>query len=105
MSETDAPNYLRAWREHRGLSQAELGERIGTSHQVVGYLERGRTELSAKWLRKIAPALDTTPGMLLEHDPSDLDADIIDIWAHASLREKRQLTEIAKTITKTGTDD
>ena len=39
------------------MSQVELAERVGTSHQVIGYLERGRTELSAKWLLKLADAL------------------------------------------------
>ena len=99
------PNYLRAWREYRGLSQPELAELIGTSHQVIGYLERGRTQLSAKWLRRLAPALSTTPGMLLDHDPHELTGDVIDMWRHASLRERQQLTDIAKTITRTGTDD
>src|SRR3546814_5563962 len=60
MDEDDSnggPNHLRAWREFRKMSQPELADAIGTSHQVIGYLERGRTQLSAKWLRKLAPAL------------------------------------------------
>lgn len=96
-------NHLKAWREYRGLSQHELAEKVGTSHQVIGYLERGRTQLSAKWLRTIAPALDTTPGMLLDHDPHDLSADIIDIWSHMDTRQKRQFSVIARELT--GTDD
>jgi transcriptional regulator with XRE-family HTH domain len=99
------PNHLRAWREYRSLSQEELADKIGTSHQVIGYLERGRTQLSAKWLRKIAPALKTTPGMLLDHDPHELSADVIDIWSRASEREKRQIADIARTLIRTGTDD
>lgn len=99
------PNHLRAWREFRGLSQVELAERAGTTHQVIGYLERGRTQLSAKWLRKLAPALDTTPGMLLDHDPHELSADVIDIWTHATERERRQIADIARTLVRTGTDD
>ena len=106
MSDDDpngGPNHLKAWREYRGLSQAELADKIGTSHQVIGYLERGRTQLSAKWLRQLAPALDTTPGMLLDHDPTELNADVIDMWTHASAREKRQIADIARTLT--GTND
>lgn len=101
--ENGGPNHLRAWREYRGLSQPELAERIGTSHQVIGYLERGRTQLSAKWLRKLAPALDTTPGMLLDHNPNDLSTDIIDIWSHMDKRQQRQIADIARTLT--GTDN
>jgi transcriptional regulator with XRE-family HTH domain len=99
------PNHLEAWRKYRGLSQAELAEKAGTSHQVIGYLERGRTQLSAKWLRKLAPILETTPGMLLDHDPTELDSDVVDMWTHATARERRQIADIARTITRTGTDD
>lgn len=98
------PNHLKAWRELRGLSQQQLGEDVGTTQHQIAYLESGERGLSAKWLRKLSAALDTTPGMLLDHDPNDLDADIIEIWATASNRQKRQLAEIARTILKTGTD-
>jgi transcriptional regulator with XRE-family HTH domain len=97
------PNYLKAWREFRKLTQADLAERVGTNANMIGYLESGERGLSAKWLRKLAPALDTTPGLLLDHDPAELDSDIIDIWAHADKRQKAQLSEIAKTLTRTGT--
>ena len=108
MDETDSnggPNHLKAWREYRHMSQQELADAISTSHQVIGYLERGRTQLSAKWLRRLAPALKTTPGMLLDHDPAELDRDMIDLWVNASTRERRQIASIATTITRTGTED
>lgn len=108
MDENDpngGPNYLRAWREHRGLSQPELADKVGTSHQVIGYLERGRTQLSAKWLRKLAEALDTTPGHLLEHDPTEMQADILDIWSHINERDRAQATRVLRSFVKTGTDD
>ena len=99
------PNHLRAWREFRDMSQERLAEMSGTSHQVIGYLERGRTQLSAKWLRRLAPPLETTPGMLLDHDPHDLDRDLIDLWLNAPELERRQIVSIARTIVRTGTDD
>jgi transcriptional regulator with XRE-family HTH domain len=101
----DGPNFLRAWREFRKLTQAELAEKVGTNQNMIAYLENGERGLSAKWLRKLAPALGTTPGHLLDHDPNDMSADIFDIWMHADLRQRRQLSDIAKTIVKTGTDD
>lgn len=97
------PNHLRAWREFRKLTLAELAERVGTNANMIGYLESGDRGLSAKWLRKLAPALRTTPGLLLDHDPHELDSDILDIWVHGSEREKRQITEIAKALVRTGT--
>lgn len=101
------PNHLRAWREFREKSQEELADAIGTSHQVIGYLERGRTQLSAKWLRKIAPALKTTAGMLLDHDPYTLDKDMIEMWVNADDQDKRQIIDLAKVVIRgrTGTDD
>jgi transcriptional regulator with XRE-family HTH domain len=99
------PNHLQKWREIRGLSQAELAERVGTNQNMIGYLEAGQRGLSAKWLRRLAPALDTTPGMLLDQDPTLLDRDLLEIWATASTRERRQITDIASAIVKTGTDD
>jgi transcriptional regulator with XRE-family HTH domain len=99
------PNFLRAWRTFRKLTQEQLAELVGTNPNMIQYLETGERGLSAKWLRRLAPALDTTPGMLLDHDPHQLDSDIIDIWSHAGAREKRQMSEIAKTILRTGTND
>lgn len=97
------PNYLRAWREFRKLSRDQLAEKVGTNTNMILYLETGERGLSAKWLRRLAPALDTTPGMILDHDPNDLDSDVIDIWARAGDRERRQISEIAKTLLRTGT--
>lgn len=99
------PNFLRAWRMHRKMTQEQLAEAVGTNANMIQYLETGERGLSAKWLRRLAPALDTTPGMLLEHDPDQLDADVLDIWAHGDLRQKRQLSEIAKALLRTGTHD
>lgn len=106
MPESDkngGPNHLKAWRLHRGMTQEQLAEAVGTNPNMIGYLESGERGLSAKWLRKLAPALDTTPGMILDHDPAELDSDIIDIWAHADRRQRAQLSEIAKTLIRTGT--
>ena len=99
------PNHLQAWRLFRKMTQAELAEKVGTNQNMIGYLENGERGLSAKWLRRLAPALKTTPGMLLDHDPSELSADILDIWGSADVRQRRQIADIAKTIVRTGTDD
>lgn len=105
--ENQAPNNLRAWRRFRGLTQAQLAEIVGTNANMIGYLENGQRDLSSKWLRRLAPALDTTAGMLLDHNPLELDADIIDIWTSATAMQRRQLVDLAKVVVpgKTGTDD
>lgn len=101
------PNHLRAWMEFRKVKGVELAKSLGgnVTPGMVSDLVNSNRALSAKWLRRLAPHLGTTPGMLLDHDPSELDSDILEIWATASNRQKRQLSEIARTILKTGTDD
>lgn len=105
MDKNAGPNHLRAWREHRKLTQEQLAEKVATTGSVIAMLEAGERGLSAKWLRKLAPALETTPGHLLDHNPSEMDADVFDIWMHADNRQRRQIADIAKTIVRTGTHD
>lgn len=100
------PNNLRAWRLHRKLSQEQLAAKVGTSSNMIQYLESGERGLSLKWLRRLADALDTTPGHLADYDPSDVpDADIFDFWSKKLDRDQRlQLARIAEALTKTGTE-
>lgn len=101
------PNNLRAWRLHRKLTQAQLAERVGTNANMIQYLEAGERALSLKWLRRLADALDTTPGHLADYDPNDVeDAEIFDFWSQKlDPDQRRQLARIAEALTKTGTGD
>lgn len=98
-------NYLRAWREFRGLTQEELAERSGTTNAVISLLESEKRSLSAKWLRRFAEALDTTPGHILDHDPNELNSDIIDIWTHIAKDDREQAARVLRSFIKTGTHD
>jgi len=98
------PNHLAAWREYRQMTQQKLADAVGTNANMISMLENAERGLSAKWLRRLAPVLDTTPGMLLDHNPFDLNSDVIDIWSRADVRQKRQLSEIAQTLIKDGTN-
>lgn len=51
------PNRIRELRKACGLTQAELGDRIGISSVHVGHLELGRRELSLSMMQAIARAL------------------------------------------------
>jgi transcriptional regulator with XRE-family HTH domain len=107
------PNYLRAWRlfrpgkDGKPMTQEELASRVKppTNANMIQYLETGERGLSAKWLRRLADALGTTPGMILEHDPNELDSDVVDIWVNGDPRQRMQLTEIAKALLRTGAKD
>lgn len=99
------PHFLREWRKFRGLTQQALADAVGTSKTVVSEMERGNLQLSPKWLRKFAPVLETKPGYILDHDPNELNTDIIDIWAHIDIGDREQAARVLRSFMKTGTDD
>jgi transcriptional regulator with XRE-family HTH domain len=89
-------NYLRAWREHRRMTQAKLAEAVGTTGAVISLLESGERGLSDKWLRKLAPVLGTRPGHLLEVDPADVSNDILEIWAEIPEDRRDQARDVLR---------
>lgn len=96
-------NHLRAWREFKGLTQAELAELVGTADNVISLLESGDRGLSDKWLRKLAPALQTSPGFLLDYDPNDLDAQFLEAALSVAPESRAQVLQILRTFRRTGT--
>jgi transcriptional regulator with XRE-family HTH domain len=97
------PHYLREWRKFRHLTQQQLADAVGTSKTVVSEMERGNLQLSPKWLRKFAPVLRTQPGYIIDHDPEELDNDIIDIWSRIDLQDREQAARVLRSFVKTGT--
>lgn len=98
MAGKHGPNHLKAWREYRRLTQERLAEAIGTTKAVISHLEVGERGLSDKWLRKLAPALGTSPGYLLDHDPNHLPTDILDIWLSIPEGERGQALRVLETF-------
>lgn len=101
---TVSVNHLRAWREYRRLTQAELAEKIGTTDNVISLLESGGRRLSDKWLYRLAPALQTRPGFLLEFDPGDADLSILEAITNVAEDRKGEALRLLG-IFKTGTND
>jgi transcriptional regulator with XRE-family HTH domain len=97
------PNHLRAWRIFRKMNGADLAKALEITPGMVSDLENSKRGLSAKWLRRLAPVLKTTPGLLLDHDPRSLDSDVLEIWIAAGLREREQIVGAARAIVRTGT--
>jgi transcriptional regulator with XRE-family HTH domain len=87
-------NYLKAWREFRGLTQEQLAEKIDTTGGVVSMLESGDRKLSPKWLRRLAPALNTSAGFILDHDPHELPTDVLEIWADIPEESRTQAIRV-----------
>ncbi len=104
MAKRESENHLQAWRKFRRLTQQQLADAVEppTTKQVIQALESGQNGLSDKWLRRLAPALGTTPGYLLDYDPDSIDAELIEAAREASKGGKRdQVLSILKTFTGT----
>lgn len=97
-------NFLKAWRLYRRKTQDELAEAVGTTKAVISLLENEKRPLSSKWLRKLAVALDTQPGHILDHDPEHVPAEIYDLWSHMNLDDRQQAARILRTFDRTGSD-
>ena len=96
MDKNDGPVFLKAWREHRGLTMEQLAELVGTSSGQIAMLESGERGLSTKCARKLAAALETTPGTLLDYPPTESPANVVNIWSRASASERDRLERLAE---------
>jgi transcriptional regulator with XRE-family HTH domain len=94
--------FIREWRQHRNLTLEQLAGRLEMTASLLSMLERGQRGYRQETLEAIADALQTDTGSLIMRNPKDNDA-IWSIWDHAKLGERQMITEIARTIVKTGT--
>jgi transcriptional regulator with XRE-family HTH domain len=65
---------IKKYRTIAGISQAELAERVGVSHEFIRRNEskKGRKSFSVDTLWKISVALDVNPGVLFDIDIDEL---------------------------------
>lgn len=98
------PNHLRAWMLYRKINGAELAGLLGVTPGMVSDLVNSKRALSAKWLRRIAPHLKTTPGLLLDHDPRALDNNVVEMWVNSGPEDRRRIVMVAKAAVSMGTD-
>ena len=61
---------IKKYRNIAGISQAELAERVGVSHEFIRRNEskKGRKSFSVNTLWKVSLALGINPGLLFELD-------------------------------------
>jgi DNA-binding XRE family transcriptional regulator len=64
----DGASPIRAWREHRGLTQRALAEAAGIAAPYLSQLEAGRRRGTAAVLRKLAGVLGAEVDDLIEDD-------------------------------------
>ena len=63
---------LRIARQRRGLSQAELAARAGTSQPVISAYERGRRDPTTGTLRRLVAAAGERLELRLSAEPPDI---------------------------------
>ena len=61
---------IKKYRKIAGISQAELAEKVGVSHEFIRRNEsqKGRKSFSVDTLWKVSLALNINPGLLFEID-------------------------------------
>jgi transcriptional regulator with XRE-family HTH domain len=65
-----ASHFLLQWRNHRGLTQEQLAERIEMSRENYSKIERGLVPYNQDFLEAVAEALACEPADLIMRDPS-----------------------------------
>lgn len=93
-------HYLKEWRDYRGLTQEQLADKAKTAANVISHLETGDRRLSDKWLMRLAPHLNTTPGSILDYDPNEIDTTLQEIWANISQADRPQAARVFETFRK-----
>jgi transcriptional regulator with XRE-family HTH domain len=66
VGDDDLGKNLRAARRRRGLTQEEVSELSGVIQSDISLIERGERDPRAATIRKLAAAVDVSPGELFD---------------------------------------
>ena len=61
-------HFVRAWREHRGLTQQQLADKLGTTKANISRIENLKQGYTQDFLEACAQVLRTTPAALIASD-------------------------------------
>lgn len=90
---------LRALREMRGLTQAEMGTRAGIAPASISHFETGQRVPALDSLVKLADALEVSVDTLLGRAPVESSAQIDPVFLRAS-RANAQTLDTVRRITE-----
>lgn len=92
--------FLKQWRNHRGLTQEQLADRVGVTQGLISQLENNRTDYTGALLEALADALLCDPQDLLMRDPSRPDAmwSILDNLKRATPEEQEQISRVSDAL-------
>lgn len=98
-------HFIKEWRNHRGLNQEQLAERVGVSRPQLSRIESNKREADLALLERLAEALMTDPASLIMRDPSDPEG-IWSLWDALSPPQRQTGIGMLKVIRgdRSGTD-
>ncbi|MFN8613797.1 MAG: helix-turn-helix transcriptional regulator [Vulcanimicrobiota bacterium] len=96
---------LRELRRRRNFTQAELARRAGVSHVHIGRLEKGVSQPTADFVKKLADALGVMPGYLIDGSQQEaVTANIEDLELAQQFQQLARLPREDKAIIKSVVD-
>lgn len=97
-------HFIKAWREHKGVSQEAAAEFLEISRANLSKVERGIVPYSQDLLEKMADLYSCSAGDLIMRDPSDKSApwSIMDALRLASPEEVARISAIIEALRKAG---
>ena len=108
----NAGKRLREFRERKGLSLRELGERIGVAYSYISVIENGKRTPNIEVLSKAAKVLDVDLADFFEHKQTvENDGEKWQVLGRSlekegiTIDEVKQWVEIAKTIREQSKND
>lgn len=103
-------NRIRELRKRAGLTQSELGAKVGLHQTQIGKIENNDRNLTIEWARRIAEALNTQVADILgdKDNPMRLDDEekmLIQRYREANAAVKTIINRVVAPLNSNETDD
>jgi hypothetical protein len=96
------PTCIRKWRRYRERTLEDVAAEAGMTAGNLSQLELGQQGYTQAGLERLARALKTDPGSLLDVDPFEA-GPLWPMWRQAKPADRKKIVDIVKTITETDT--
>lgn len=82
------------------MTQEQLAAAVKppTNASVISLIENRERGLSNKWLERLAPALRTRKGFLIDVDPNSIDTQVLQAWVDISDHDKPRALSILEAL-------
>lgn len=102
----DMPNRILELRRAAGVSQEELGFRVGVSKMQISGMERGKREITLTMMRKLADALGVNTVDILGRDDNPIVLDdgarrLLSRYNSAPIDQRENIERVTEALTVT----